>query len=222
MKQINLSNKKIDLNKISAFDKTNITSRAGKPFCGLWFSPAIKDESSHLKSEWHNHIEFSWNKDKINKEYLTENNTTYITKLSLKENTQTLTVSELDYLFGENASKNEIINELQLQNIENLVLKIDSQKDLDLITMNNPGWDDVPRKQHSKLWQYIAENFVGCEFSENLFKTVNRLDSNLVFILDVPSFVVFNNKGFNFETTEQKLIFNTFNIENNLEDELTI
>lgn len=222
MKQVNLSNKKIDLNKISAFDKTNIISRAGKPFCGLWFSPAIGDANSHLKSEWHNHVEFSWNKDKIAKEYLTKNDTTYVTELSLKENTKTLTVSEIGFLFSKNASKDEIINKLKLQDVDNLVLKIDSQKDLDLITINYPNWDDIQRKQHSKLWQYITENFVGCEFSENLFKTVNRLDSDLVLILDTPSFAVFDNKGFNFKTTEEKLIFNTFEIDNNSNEELTL
>ena len=222
MKQINLSNKNINLNKISDFDKTNIVSRAGKPSCGLWFSPATNDGKSHIKSEWHNHVEFSWSQDKISKEYLTKSGTTYVTELSLKENTKTLSVRELDYLFTVKASKSQIINKLELEGVDALVLKIDNQKHLDIITMSNSNWDDVQRKHQSKLWQYITENFAGCEFSENLFKTVSRLDSDLVFILDTPSFVVFDGKSFNFETTEQKLVFNTFDTQNDLSDDMIL
>jgi len=220
MKQINLSNKQLNIDEISKFDKDNISSKCGKPLCGLWFSPAIENAKYHQISEWHSHIEFNFGKNRVNREYLTDNNTTYVTELSLKENTKTLTVSELNCLFSENATKKEIINKLKLQNIDNLVLKIDSKKDLDLINMNYRGWDNISTNNYSKIWQYIAKNFIGCEFSENLFKTVNRLDSNLISILDVPSLVIFDNKGFNFKTTEQKLIFNTFDAQNRLDNEL--
>lgn len=218
MKQINLSNKKLNVDEISKFDKENISSKCGKPFCGLWFSPAIESANYHQVSEWHNHVEFSFSKEKIANNYITKSNATYITKLTFKETTKALTVEQIKASFQNKATKQEIIKDFNLKNTENLVLKINSRKDLDIISETYPNWDEMPKKNRSDLWQYVTKNFVGCEFSENLFKTVNRLDNDLIFILDVPSFVAFSKEGFEFETNEQKITFNTFDVENNLEN----
>ncbi|MGD9901215.1 MAG: hypothetical protein AB7S44_01615 [Spirochaetales bacterium] len=210
MEQINLSNKKLNIQEISDFDKSNIETNCGKPFCGLWFTPALYGLTSHFKSFWHKHIESNWPKDIINKTYVTNNNTTFVTELFLEEDTQILKVSELGYLFDKKASTLEIIKELELKNTKHLILNINSQEDLDIISENYPQWDSLGRKIHSELWEYVTNNFVGCEFSWHLFETVRRLDSDFLFILDTPSFVVFDANGFKFKTTEEKLTFNTF------------
>jgi hypothetical protein len=194
MKQINLSNKKLNIDNISDFNKENIQSKCGKPLCGLWFSRAIKTTNSHIVSEWHNHVEFSWSTRSVKQKYLTNKGTTYVTSLALKESTKLVTVKQIEQLFIDKSNKAQIIKELNLKNINNLVLKIDDQKDLDIITKSYPEWDSMNKNYHSKFWQYVTQNFVGCEFSKNLFNTIHRLDSDLIYILDVPSFVVFNLK----------------------------
>lgn len=208
MEFVNLSNKAFDTANIMITSNGNINSKSGKPMCGTWFSRAIKDERFYEVCEWHDYIEYNMlNPKTVQDLYLTNNKTTFVTTLTLKPTTKNLAVSQIEECFNKKMNTQEIINHLQLKNVTELLLTISSKKDYEIICNNYPNWDDMPRVENSEVWQYISSNFVGCNFDKNLFKELDRAENNLVYILDIPSFVAFSAKGFDFASQEKQLRF---------------
>jgi|LGOV01.1.fsa_nt_gb hypothetical protein len=206
----NISNKKFNKEDLE-FDKENIKVRFGKPSLGLWCSEKTNPADYGYETEWHDFSKYIYMDPKnILKHYVTEKNTTFVIDVIPKETTKTITVTELKDCFDNKMSKTEIIRALNLKNTENLVLSINSKADHDKIDEVFSTFTGY-RKLDNGFWRYVADNFVGCAIERNFFEETDRIN-DLHGIVEIPSFIAFTDKGFDFKETEKILFFENINM----------
>jgi|GEM_PF-6399610 len=206
---VNLNKEGFDENKISNFEQDNIKVRFGKPMCGSWFSLENTDNDQHHECEWHQYLESEYGASNLLFDmYITDKNKTNVVNLSLKDETMVVKANQIAECIKNKQTKDEIIDLYNLEDTENLVFSINSREDFNAINRAFPGWTEPRNKNGEKFWQYITKNFSGCEITDNFINSYSRLDNDFVAIVEIASFVAFDNKAFNIKSDQKRLSFN--------------
>jgi|LGOV01.1.fsa_nt_gb hypothetical protein len=220
MKWIALHNKEFDKVKCSNFNKYNIaTTWQGKPIAGTWFSLATVQPNNGI-CQWNDYLAgpSSEISSRLLASVVNEKNTTFCTELELKPTTKIISLSQIEEAFDAVLGKSQILRQASFRGYTDIVLSIDTEKDFKLIEKYFPKWRDKNETDYSEFWSYVTQNFEGCQFTQNFFNTKEADSAFLKSSLCVPSFVVFNNRAFEFNCSENFLHFNNTQIDEHSED----